>query len=96
MKDAVLHLAAHGPFDEIGAQTVIVKVGEQELATIDVTDPANFMERIEVPASAMGDGEWVEVTLEVAPVLVPMELDPESQDDRRLGLQVFMLYLSSS
>jgi hypothetical protein len=96
MKDAVLHLSAHGPFDEVGPQTLVVKIGEQELATIEITDPTNFMERIEVPAAVMGDGEWVELTLEVSPALVPKELDPESQDDRRLGLQVFMLYLSSS
>lgn len=96
MKDAVLHLSAHGPFDEVGAQTVVVKIGEQQLASIDVSNAENFIERIEIPAAAMGEGEWVELTLEISPVLVPKELDPASQDDRRLGLQVFMLYLSSS
>jgi len=36
------------------------------------------------------------LTLEISPVLVPKDLDPESADERTLGLQVFRLYLSSS
>jgi hypothetical protein len=96
MSDAVLHLSAHAPFDEIGAQTVVVRVGETEMARIQVGDADRFTERIDIPAAVMGEGEWVELTLEVAPVLVPKELDANSTDDRKLGLQVFMLYLSSS
>ena len=95
-RDGVLHLTAHGPFDEVGAQVVILRAGENEIARIDVTGAANFDERIAVPAAAMGDDDWVEVTLEVSPVLVPQELDPQSSDERILGLQVFRLYLSSS
>ena len=97
MKDAVLHVSAHSPVDEIGGpQTVVVKIGEQEMARFEITDADNFVERIEIPASAMGEGEWVELTLEASPVMVPKDLEPESLDDRRLGLQVFMLYMSSS
>ncbi|NKB89681.1 MAG: hypothetical protein GKS06_15805 [Acidobacteria bacterium] len=95
-KDGTLHLRAHGPFDEVGAQVLVLRAGETEIARIDVTSPANFEERIVVPATAMGDDDWVEVTLEISPALVPKELDPQSSDERVLGLQVFMLYLSSS
>ncbi len=95
-KDAVLHLRAHGPFDEVGAQEVVLRIGGNEVANIAVTGADEFLERIAIPASAMGDNEWVELNLEVTPALVPQELDPSSLDDRQLGLQVFSMYLSSS
>jgi len=97
MKSAVLHLSGHSPVDEVGGpQTVVVKIGDQEVARLEITDADTFTERVEIPVAAMGEGEWVELTLEASPVLVPEELDPESGDNRRLGLQVFMLYMSSS
>ena len=93
--DGILHLRAHAPYDEVGAQTLVLRVGEQEIWRTESTAADPFLERIEVPADLMGDDkEWVEVTLEVTPVLVPRELNPESADERQLGLQVFLLYLS--
>ena len=95
-KDAVLHLRAHGPSDEVGAQVVVLRIGDNEVANVAVNGADEFLERIVILASAMGDNEWVELNLEVTPALVPQELDPSSQDDRELGLQVFSMYLSSS
>jgi len=95
-RDAILHLAAHGPFDEVGPQVMVMRIGEVEIRRFDVTSAQEFSERVEIPAAAMGDDDWVELTLEVSPVLVPKDLDPESADERTLGLQVFRLYLSSS
>ncbi len=95
-REAVLHLRAHGPFDEVGAQVVVLRIGDNEVANVAVNGADEFLERIVIPASAMGDNEWVELNLEVTPVLVPQEIEASSQDDRELGLQVFSLYLSSS
>ncbi len=95
-KEAVLHLHAHGPFDEVGAQAVVLRIGEDEVASVAVSSADEFLERIVIPASSMGDNEWVELNLQVTPALVPQEMDPSSQDVRQLGLQVFSMYLSSS
>ena len=92
---AILHLRIHCPVGEVGgAQTVTISVGDTEVTTLEVTDATPFTERIEVPASVMGDGDWIELTIAVDKWFVPAELDPESQDKRELGLQVFGLYMA--
>ena len=94
--DAILHLHAHGPFDEIGAQRVVFLIGEVEVASIDISDAAAFVERLEISAAALGEEDWTELVMRVEPSMLPRELDPESTDDRELGLQVYSLFLSSS
>lgn len=95
-RDAILHLRARGPYDEVGPQTVVIRIDETEVASFATTSNEPFLERIEIPAEAMGDNDWVEFSIDVTPKFVPGEQDPESQDDRNLGLQVFKMYLSSS
>lgn len=92
---AILHLRAHSPVVEIGGpQIVRVSIGDVELASIEVTEQTSFEERIEIPAEALGEGDWVEVTIEVDKTFTPADLDPASSDTRELGLQVFGLYLA--
>ncbi len=92
---AILHLRAHSPVVEIGGpQIVRLSIGDVEIASIEVTEQASFEERIEVSAEALGDGDWVEVTIEVDKWFTPAEIDPASSDTRELGLQVFGLYLA--
>lgn len=96
-RDAVLHLQGHSPVDEIGGpQTIVLKVGAQELTRLEITNADDFLQRIPVPASIMDQSEWLELNFEVSPHLVPKTLDPASEDERKLGLQVFFLYLSAS
>lgn len=95
-RDAVLHLRAHGPYDEVGPQTVTLRIGDTEVATIQIDASDPFLERIAIPATVLGDSEWAELTFTVAPAYVPQQQDPTSQDDRVLGIQVFHMYLSSS
>ncbi len=96
-RDAVLHLLVHGPYDELqGGQTVVIKIAEQEVARFTIDTADSILQRIELAADILGDTDWVEIAIEVDPVLVPQELDSSSADVRRLGLQVFQLYLSSS
>ena len=92
----MLHLRAHGPFDEVGTQAVVLRIGDGTVVNIDVSSADEFLERIAIPAAAMGENEWVELNLEVTPVMVPKEIEASSMDDRQLGLQVFSMYLSSS
>jgi len=93
---AVLHVTAHGPVDEVGPQVLVLRIGETEVGRIEIANATDFSERIEVPAAVMGEDDWVELVLEATPVLTPRELDPESADERTLGVQVFRLHLSSS
>jgi len=92
---AILHLRAHSPVVEIGGpQIVRLSIGDVEIASIEVTEQTAFEERIEIPAAVLGDGDWVEVAIEVDKGFIPAELDPVSTDTRELGLQVFGLYLA--
>ncbi len=95
-RDAILHLTAHAPFDEVGPQVLVLRVGEAEIGRIEIDSAQEIGERLQVPAAVMGDDDWVELSLEISPVLVPKDLDPDSADERTLGVQVFQLYLSSS
>ena len=95
-KDAVLHLQAHSPVGEIGGpQIVKLRFGDVEIANLEVVESVPFIERIKVPAEALGDEEWAELWIEVKPSLVLAEVDETNEDERELGLQVFTLYLSS-
>lgn len=92
--DAVLHLRAHSPIDELGgAQTITVRIEDTVVARLEITESVPFLERIEVHGSAVGGADWVEVTLEVGEAFIPAQLDSQADDTRELGLQVFFLYL---
>jgi len=75
---------------------VTIRTGDQVITSFEVSDSTQFTRRIDVPASIMGDGEWLELVIEVSGVVIPKEMNPQVEDDRHLGLQVFLLYLSSS
>jgi hypothetical protein len=46
-----------------------------------------------VPDEAMGDGDWIDFTIEVDKFFVPAQVKDGSTDVRELGLQVFWMYL---
>ncbi|MFQ5744280.1 MAG: hypothetical protein ACE5HV_11915 [Acidobacteriota bacterium] len=92
---AILHLRAHSPIDEVGGpQKVTILFGGRELTALEITEPAPFLKRIPVPRAALGDDDWVEVTLSVDKTFVPGELYPDSEDTRELGLLVYDFYLA--
>lgn len=95
-RDAVLHLRASAPYDQVGAQTVMLRIQDREVGRFETTSAEEFLERIAIPASAMGERDWFELTLEVSPVFVPEQVRERSRDERTLGLQVFSLYLFPS
>ena len=47
----------------------------------------------DVPGEGLGDGDWVEFTIEADKFFVPAQVTEGSTDTRELGLQVFWLYL---
>ena len=92
---STLHLRAQSPVDFLsGPQTVTLSIGDREIANFEVADGAPYLERFEIPADALGDGDWIEIALEVSEAFVPAQIDSESTDTRELGLQVFWIYLA--
>ena len=92
---AMLHFIGHSPVAELASpQTITLRIGDQDLATMIINEAAIFTERLEVPSEVLGDEDWAELTIEVEPTLTPSEVTPGSSDIRVLGVQVFNLYLA--
>lgn len=92
---STLHLRAVSPVDvlEGGTQTVTIKVGERVIGQYEATDSSPHMMRFEVLGEGLGDGDWVELTIEVDKQFVPALVDEGSDDIRELGLQIYWMYL---
>lgn len=92
---STLHLRALSPVDflEGGTQTVTIKVGERVIAQYEATDSSPHMMRFEVPGEGLGDGDWLDFTIEVDKQFVPALVEEGSEDIRELGLQIYWMYL---
>jgi hypothetical protein len=92
---STLHLFALSPVDflEGGTQTVTIKMGERVIGQYEATDSAAHMMRFEVPGEGLGDGDWVDLTIEVDKQFVPAMVEEGSDDIRELGLQIYWMYL---
>lgn len=92
---ATLHLRARSPVDALegGTQTVTIKMEERVIGQYEATVSSPHTMRFEVPREALGDGDWVEFTIEVDGYFVPAQVQEGSDDIRELGLQVFWMYL---
>lgn len=92
---ATLHLRALSPVDffESRTQRVTIRAGDQEIASFEATDSSPYLMRFEVPGEGLGDGSWVDFTIEVDQVFVPAQVQEGSDDIRELGLQVYWMYL---
>ena len=92
---ATLHLRALSPVDflEGQTQTITVKIGDREISSFERTESTPFLMLIEIPGEGLGDGDWVDLTLEVDKVFVPAQVEPGSDDIRELGLQIHWMYL---
>ena len=94
---STLHLRARSPVEALegGTQTVTIKLGERVIGQYEATDSAPRMMRFEVPVEGLGDGDWVDFTVEVDRHFVPAQGEEGSDDIRELGLQIFWMYLGS-
>jgi hypothetical protein len=94
---STLHLRALSPvnFLEGGTQTVTIKIGERVITQFEATDASPHMMQFEVPGEGLGDGDWVDFTIEVDKLFIPAQVQEGSDDIRELGLQVYWMYLGS-
>ena len=92
---STLHLRVLSPvnFLEDGTQTVTIKIGERAITQFEATDSAPHMMQFEVPGEGLGDGDWVDFTIEVDKLFIPAQVQEGSDDIRELGLQVYWMYL---
>lgn len=76
-----------------GPQQVSVYVGPTVVATFRVDAPEPSLQRIPISAAQLGDGEMVELRLEVDRTFVPAKLAGGGRDSRELGIRVFHAYV---
>ncbi len=94
-KESVLYLEADTnieAFDE--PLTVSIVVGDTEVARFDVESKGPFLEKVEIPVSALGDKDWVDLRIVNDQSFVPAEKGL-GDDTRELGLRVYHLYVDT-
>jgi len=94
-KDSILYLRADtnvAAYED--TLQVSVLVGENEVSTFAVEDRDPFLKKVVIPASALGDDDWVDLKLVNSDTFVPSDSGIGS-DARELGLRVFHLYIDS-
>ena len=80
---AKLHLRAQSPVDFVGgAQTVTIKMGDKEIGRFERSDSLSYLLYFNVPDEAMGDGDWIDFTIEVDKFFVPAQVKDGSTDVR--------------
>jgi len=92
---ATLHLRALSPVDflEDRTQTVTIKVGDREVGSYTAEDSSPYLVRFDIPGDDLGEGEWIDFTIEVDKFFVPAQVEEGSDDIRQLGVQIFWMYL---
>lgn len=94
-KDSVLYLQADtnvNAFDE--PQQVAIMIGDSEVGSFTVGEKEMFLEKISIPASALGNDDWVDLRLVNSQAFIPAEKGLDN-DTRELGLRVYHLYVDS-
>ena len=95
-RESVLYLQADTnvkAFDE--PQQVTILLGETEINSITIEDRDVFLKKITIPASALGDDDWVDLRIVNSQSFVPAEKGLDN-DTRELGLRVYHLYVDST
>jgi hypothetical protein len=93
-RDAVLFFQADNPGTAATAATKVeIRLGDQVLATVALA-AAVPVQKIPLPAAAMGGGDMVELRLMVDQTFVPaLEPGMQSNDPRELGARVFHAFV---
>ncbi len=92
---STLHLSALSPVDYLGGtQTVTIRVQDREIARFELDESVPYIKRFDVPGDVFGEGDWVDLIIEVDKTFVPAQVEPESDDIRELGLQIYWMYLA--
>jgi hypothetical protein len=94
-RDATFIVQMDNPANASGAASEVeLRIGEQSLATLAVSASESLVRKVPLPASQLGMGEMVELTLVAnrtfVPALVP---GAKSGDTRELGVRVFHAFI---
>ncbi len=93
-KESVFYLHADNPGTYAEPQTVTLALNGAVVDTVQVTPGKEFVHRTTLTAEQLGDGDMVDLTLELdktwVPALVP---SANSRDSRELGLRVFHAFV---
>lgn len=96
-QDAFILFRAESPILLGGEpQRVVLTVNGEVAADFEVAGPERFSRIVPVAAQMLGEDGVVELGIVAEPTVVPAEVDATSSDQRRLGLKVFFLYLSTA
>ena len=94
-KESVLYLEADAnveAFDE--PLNVSVLIGETEIAAFEVTGRDPFLQKLTIPAAALGDEDWVDLRIVNSTSFIPSDAGL-GDDTRELGLRVYHLYVDT-
>lgn len=94
-RDSLLYLEADTNVNAFSDPLqVSLLVGDTEIAHFTVEDREPFLKKIPIPASALGDEDWVDLRIVNSESFTP-EGEGEGGDTRELGLRVYHLYVDS-
>jgi hypothetical protein len=94
-KDSVLFLEADTNVNATeGPQQVSIWIGQNEIEAFPIEGRDPVLKKIPIPASALGDEDWVDLRIVNGQAFVPSSKG-QGTDDRELGLRVYHLYIES-
>ncbi|HWP99225.1 MAG TPA: hypothetical protein VNK92_02020 [Vicinamibacterales bacterium] len=97
-RELVLYLEADGRPDVFDPpQQVSIRVGDRVIYTFPMTDDRPTVRKIPIPAAALGEGDTVDLRIEVDRTFTPSAIPPgrpgHGKDVRELGIRVFRLFV---
>jgi hypothetical protein len=94
-KDSVLFLEADTNVNATdGPQQVSIWIGQNQIEAFPIENRDPVLKKIPIPASALGDEDWVDLRIVNGQAFVP-STKGQGTDDRELGLRVYHLYIES-
>jgi hypothetical protein len=94
-RDSVLYLEADTNVKAFAEPLqVAILVGDAEVASFTIEDREPFLKKIPIPASALGNEDWVDLKIVNSQSFTPESVG-EGDDVRELGLRVYHLYVDS-
>jgi hypothetical protein len=94
-RDSVLFLEADTNVNALeGPQQVAIWIGQNQIDSFPIEDRNQVLKKIPIPASALGEDDWVDLRIVNGQSFVP-SAKGLGADDRELGLRVYHLYVES-
>jgi hypothetical protein len=94
-KDSLLYLQADTNVKAFQQPLeVAIWIGNNQIESFTVDSKDTFLKKIPIPASALGDEDWVDLRIVNSESFVPSQAGIGT-DDRELGLRVYHLYVDT-